>query len=158
MKSVILSVSLSLLLSFSVASAQLAKLTVGYTSLAAGQLPAWMAKESGIFRNNGLDVQLVYFRGGTVAVAALLSREIPISEMSGPLVVSASLRGADTVMIAGGIVVTERYSKAILFPSIQPSLLNSCRNGSTRTALPDTVLASRKPIRETFPVCCASAR
>jgi NitT/TauT family transport system substrate-binding protein len=107
MKSVILSVSLSLLLSFSVASAQLAKLTVGYTSLAAGQLPAWMAKESGIFRNNGLDVQLVYFRGGTMAVAALLSREIPISEMSGPLVVSASLRGADTVMIAGGIVVTE---------------------------------------------------
>src|SRR5499433_3066140 len=42
-----------------------------------------------------------------MAVAALLSREIPISEMSGPLVVSASLRGADTVMIAGGIVVTE---------------------------------------------------
>jgi NitT/TauT family transport system substrate-binding protein len=107
MKAVILAVSLFLLLSFSVASAQLAKLTVGYTALAAGQLPAWMAKESGIFRGNGLDVQLVYFRGGTVAVAALLSREIPISEMSGPLVVSASLRGADTVMIAGGIVVTE---------------------------------------------------
>ena len=107
MKAVILAVSLFLLLSFSVASAQLAKLTVGYTSLAAGQLPAWMAKESGIFRNNGLDVQLVYFRGGTTAVAALLSREIPISEMSGPLVVSASLRGADTVMIAGGIVITE---------------------------------------------------
>jgi NitT/TauT family transport system substrate-binding protein len=107
MKAVILAVSLFLLLSFSVASAQLTKITVGYTSLAAGQLPAWMAKESGIFRNNGLDVQLVYFRGGTMAVAALLSREIPISEMSGPLVVSASLRGADTVMIAGGIVVTE---------------------------------------------------
>jgi NitT/TauT family transport system substrate-binding protein len=107
MKAVILAVSLFLLLSFSVASAQLTKITVGYTSLAAGQLPAWMAKESGIFRNNGLDVQLVYFRGGIMAVAALLSREIPISEMSGPLVVSASLRGADTVMIAGGIVVTE---------------------------------------------------
>src|SRR5215475_14970358 len=107
MKAVILIVSLFLPLSFSVASAQLAKLTVGYTSLAAGQLPAWMAKVSGIFRNNGLDVQLVYFRGGTVAVAALLSREIPISEMSGPLIVGASLRGADTVMIAGGIVVTE---------------------------------------------------
>src|SRR5262245_61421906 len=107
MKAVILAVSLFLLLSFSVASAQLTKITVGYTALAAGQLPAWMAKESGIFRNNGLDVQLVYFRGGTMAVAALLSREIPISEMSGPLVVSANLRGADTVMIAGGIVVTE---------------------------------------------------
>jgi NitT/TauT family transport system substrate-binding protein len=108
MKAVILAVSLFLPLSFySAASAQLTKITVGYTALAAGQLPAWIAKESGIFRNNGLDVRLVYFRGGPTAVVTLLSREIPISEMSGPLVVSASLRGADTVMIAGGIVITE---------------------------------------------------
>ena len=40
-------------------------------------------------------------------MAALLTREIPISQVSGPLVVNASLRGADTVMIAGGVVITE---------------------------------------------------
>ena len=72
---VILAVSLFLPLSFySVASAQPTKITVGYTSIAAGHCPAWMAKESEIFRKNGLDVQLVYFRGGTTVVAALLSR------------------------------------------------------------------------------------
>ena len=60
MKAVILAVSLFLLLSFSVASAQPTKITVGYSSIAAGQLPAWMAKESGIFAKNGLDVQLVF--------------------------------------------------------------------------------------------------
>lgn len=107
MKALILAVSLFLPLSFSVASAQPIKITVGYTSIAAGQCPAWMAKESGIFRKNGLDVQLVYFRGGTAVVAALLSREIPMSQASGALVVSASLRGTDTVMIAGGVVITE---------------------------------------------------
>src|SRR5262249_16143018 len=107
MKAVILAVSLFLLLTFSVASAQLTKITVGYTSLAAAQLPAWMAKESGIFRNNGLDVQLVYLRGGTTATMALLSQETPISQQPGPGVVSASLRGADTVMIAGGVVTSE---------------------------------------------------
>src|SRR5215468_8869638 len=107
MKAVILAVSVFLPLSFSVASAQPTKITVGYTAISAGQCPAWMAKESAIFRKNGLDVQLVYFRGGTTVVAALLSREVPISQVSGPWVVSASLRGADTVMIAGGIVVTE---------------------------------------------------
>src|SRR5215510_12754387 len=44
----------------------------------------------------------------------------------------------------------------IFFPSIQPSLLSSCRNASKRTALPEEVLLSRKPMRGTFPVCCAS--
>jgi NitT/TauT family transport system substrate-binding protein len=107
MKPVILAVSLYLLLSFSVASAQLTKVTVGYAALSAGQLPAWMAKESGIFRKNGLDVQLVYFRGGTPAVMALISRQTPITQVSGPLIVNASLRGADTVMTAGGVVISD---------------------------------------------------
>src|SRR5262249_4653584 len=93
--------------SFSVASAQPTKITVGYSSLAAGQLPAWVAKEAGVFAKNGLDVQLVYFRAGTTATMALLSRQTPISQLAGPAIVGASLRGADTVMIAGGIVVTE---------------------------------------------------
>ena len=38
---------------------------------------------------------------------ALLAREAPISQVAGPAVVSANLRGADTVMIAGGVVTTE---------------------------------------------------
>src|SRR5262245_7942029 len=50
-----------------------------------------------------------------------------------------------------------RYSMAILFPSIHPSLVSSCRNASTRTALPEAVLLSRKPMRGTFPACCARA-
>src|SRR5262249_32968473 len=36
-----------------------------------------------------------------------------------------------------------------------PSLLSSCRNASTSTAMPEGVLGSRKPMRKTFPGCCA---
>src|SRR5262245_34062066 len=50
-----------------------------------------------------------------------------------------------------------RYSMVIFFPSIQPSLLSSCRNASTMTAIPEAVLLSRKPMRKIFPVCCALA-
>ena len=39
----------------------------------------------------------------------------------------------------------------IFFPSIQPSLLSSCRNASTRTALPEAVLGSRITYAEDFP-------
>ena len=55
-----------------------------------------------------------------------------------------------------GFCSANRYSMVIFFPSIHPSLLSSCRNASKRTALPEAVLASRKPMRKIFPVCCAS--
>jgi ABC-type nitrate/sulfonate/bicarbonate transport system substrate-binding protein len=109
MKAVFVAVSLSLSLSFSLASAQLTKVTVGYSATGAVHFPAWMAKESGIFRENGLDVNLVYFRGGTTGVMALLSRDAPIIQMAGPAIINASLRGADAVMIAGGIVFAEQW-------------------------------------------------
>ena len=110
MKAAILAIGLFMLFSFhSVAPAQLTRLTVGYSAIGAVHFPAWMAKESGIFRDNGLDMQLVYFRGGTTAMMALLSRETPISEVAGPSIVSASLRGTDVVMIAGGIVTSDQW-------------------------------------------------
>ncbi len=49
-----------------------------------------------------------------------------------------------------------RYSMAIFFPSIQPSLLSSCRNASKRTAIPEAVLWIQETDAEDFPVCCAS--
>jgi len=109
MKAVILTVSLFLLLSFSVASARLIKMTVGYSAMTSAHLPAWMAREAGIFSKNGLDVQLVYIRGGATVVMALLSRETPISQVGGSSIVSASLRGADAVMIAGGNATADQW-------------------------------------------------
>jgi ABC-type nitrate/sulfonate/bicarbonate transport system substrate-binding protein len=84
-------------------------MTIGYGAISAPQLPAWVAKESGIFQKNGLDVQLVFFKGSTTAVMALLSRETPIGHMTGPPVITAALRGSDSVMIAGGTVVQEYW-------------------------------------------------
>jgi NitT/TauT family transport system substrate-binding protein len=110
MKGVTLAVSVSFVLCFcGVAPAQLTKLTIGNNTLSAAGLPAWMAKESGIFRKNGLEVQIVYFRGGTITTMALIARETPISQVSGPPMVSAALKGADAVMIAGGNVVAEYW-------------------------------------------------
>jgi ABC-type nitrate/sulfonate/bicarbonate transport system substrate-binding protein len=52
-------------------SAQLNRLNVGYSAVSADQLPAWVAKETGIFARNGLDVRLFFFTGGTTAILAL---------------------------------------------------------------------------------------
>jgi ABC-type nitrate/sulfonate/bicarbonate transport system substrate-binding protein len=63
------------------AEAQLTKLKVGYSAISEVDLPAWVAKEARIFEKNGLDVQLIYFTGGTTAVLALVSGEVPISQV-----------------------------------------------------------------------------
>jgi NitT/TauT family transport system substrate-binding protein len=84
------------------AVAQSIKLNVGYSAISGEQSPAWIAKETGIFKRNGLDTQLVYFTGGTTAVQALVSGEVPISQVSGPAVVNSALAGSDIIIVAGG--------------------------------------------------------
>jgi ABC-type nitrate/sulfonate/bicarbonate transport system substrate-binding protein len=66
-----------------------------------------MAKETGIFRENGLDARLVYFTGGAQRIAALLSGDAPITQGSGPAAIIANLRGADVVVIAGGTITLD---------------------------------------------------
>ncbi|MEK6563393.1 MAG: ABC transporter substrate-binding protein [Candidatus Binatota bacterium] len=94
---------------YSTASAQLTKLNVGYVGINSDNVIAWVAKEAGIFAKNGLDVQLIYFAGGTVAVMSMASGETPISQTAGPGVVNAVLNGLDAVMIAGGVVTLDYW-------------------------------------------------
>src|SRR5215510_8432106 len=84
-------------------SAQLTRLNVGYSAASADQLPAWVAKDSGIFAKNGLDVQLIFFTGGSTAILALVSGDVPITQVSGPGLVSSALGGSEAVFVAGGV-------------------------------------------------------
>ena len=96
-------ISLALCLSSKLAVAQLTKLNVGYSAVSADQLPAWVAKDSGIFAKYGLDVQLIFFTGGSTAILALVSGDVPITQVSGPGLVSSVLGGSDAVFVAAGI-------------------------------------------------------
>lgn len=91
------------------ASAQLTKLNAGYVGINSDNVIAWIAKEGGIFAKNGLDVQLIYFSGGTLATMALIAGETPIAQTAGPAIVNAVLNGADSVMIAGGVTTLDYW-------------------------------------------------
>jgi NitT/TauT family transport system substrate-binding protein len=93
-------------------NAQLTKLNVGYSAISGDQLPAWVAKEAGIFQKNGLDVQLIYFTGGTTAVMALVSADTPMSQVAGAAVVNSALAGSDTALIVGGVTSLNYYLMA----------------------------------------------
>jgi NitT/TauT family transport system substrate-binding protein len=56
-----------------------------------------------------LDVQLIYFDGGSSAVTSLITGDTPISQTTGPGVINATINGADAVMIAGGNVTLDYW-------------------------------------------------
>ena len=92
--------------------AQLIKLNVGYSAISGDQMPAWVAKEARIFEKNGLDVQLIYFTGGTTAVMALISADTPLSQVAGAAVVNSVLAGSDAIIVAAGVTSLNYYLMA----------------------------------------------
>jgi ABC-type nitrate/sulfonate/bicarbonate transport system substrate-binding protein len=91
------------------AHAQLTRIGVGYSAISGDALPAWIAKDAGIFEKNGLDVQLVFFTGGTTAVMALVSADTPITQLAGAAVVNSVLAGSDAALVAGGVTSLNYY-------------------------------------------------
>ncbi len=86
--------------------AQAKKLKVGYSSDAPGSLVTWLARDTGIFAKNGLDVELVRTRT-TIGVMALLSGELDFIQASGPVVIESNLRGSDLVYVACGMATLD---------------------------------------------------
>jgi NitT/TauT family transport system substrate-binding protein len=94
---------LTSVLCYAPVQAQLTKLSVAYSAISGDALPAWIAKDAGIFEKNGLDVQLVFFTGGTTAVMALVSADTPIAQLAGAAVINSVMAGSDAALIVGGV-------------------------------------------------------
>jgi NitT/TauT family transport system substrate-binding protein len=77
-------------------------LRAAYTAPSASQAPLWLGVEAGLFREQGLDVELTYISGSDKAVAALLAGETPVTLLAANTLVSAVAQGADLVYVAGG--------------------------------------------------------
>ena len=76
-------------------------LTISFPSISGAQAVLWVAKETGIFTKNGLDIDLVYIAGGPRSMAALLSGQLQVIGTGGNSLVAANLNGAkDAVLIA----------------------------------------------------------
>jgi NitT/TauT family transport system substrate-binding protein len=77
------------------------KLRAAYPVVNIAMTPAWIAKDLGFFREEGLDVEMVYISGATAAVQALLAGDIQAGIAVGiPPVVTAILQGADLIVPA----------------------------------------------------------
>src|SRR5207302_11405702 len=75
------------------------KIGIAYSNLIADSLSLWVAKESGIFAKNGLDVDLQYI-ASVNAFAALLAGQVQASSGGGSEVISGVSNGAEVIVIA----------------------------------------------------------
>ncbi len=73
-------------------------LRLGLNTPSAEVTPAWVAKDAGIFARYGLEVELVTMPADLL-VAALMSGELPVSQLSSSAVVSSVIGGSDLVFI-----------------------------------------------------------
>ncbi|MEA2662808.1 MAG: hypothetical protein QOH08_2380 [Chloroflexota bacterium] len=76
------------------------KVTSAYSNISADDWISWYAFEKGIFKDNGLEVDLQSINGGAQTSAALLANQIQIGQFGGAEALSANAGGADLVVVA----------------------------------------------------------
>jgi NitT/TauT family transport system substrate-binding protein len=76
------------------------KLTLGY-GLTSDYLPAYIAKDNGIFEKHGLDVTMKAVTSSSLAPPALVSNSLQISQATPPNLLLANDGGMDLVAVAG---------------------------------------------------------
>ncbi len=84
----------------SMAPAQVTKIKVGYSSIGVGQSLVWVAKEAGLFKENGLDVQLIFIGSSSILSQAVIAGDVPIAIMSGSTAINSQLAGSDLAIAA----------------------------------------------------------
>ena len=86
------------------------RLNFAYISPNAGSASVlWVAKDAGIFKKHGLDVNVIYIEGTPKALMSLFAGELQVVAGTGPAVASAKVRGADASMIMGFEVFLPYY-------------------------------------------------
>jgi NitT/TauT family transport system substrate-binding protein len=78
------------------------RLNFAYISPNAGSSSVlWVAKDAGIFKKHGLDVNVIYIEGTPKALMSLFAGDLQVISGTGPAVASAKVRAADVSMIMG---------------------------------------------------------
>jgi ABC-type nitrate/sulfonate/bicarbonate transport system substrate-binding protein len=82
------------------AAAQELRRILNGTTASPSHLPVWVAKDAGYFEKNGLDVEPVHIRGGSLITLAIITGNLPFSGAGAESVVAARAAGGDVVLLA----------------------------------------------------------
>ena len=83
-------------------SAQTTNVRIAFNGFG-GVVPLYMGDDAGVFKKQGLNLELVFIPGGSVSLQALIGKSLDLLLTGGPPVVNAYLQGAK-IKIIGGVV------------------------------------------------------
>ena len=89
---------------------------VGYPSLATGFAASWVTADKGFWKKHGLEVELIFLRGGSRTVAAIIGGSVDVILGSDLGVVTAILQGASLTRVG---VTTNTLGYSII---VQPGI------------------------------------
>jgi ABC-type nitrate/sulfonate/bicarbonate transport system substrate-binding protein len=75
------------------ASAQTKKIRMGISALSAGYTVAYIAKDTGLFAKNGLDLELILIDSGPT-VHALIAEDLSVAGVGASRIVASGLQGS----------------------------------------------------------------
>jgi NitT/TauT family transport system substrate-binding protein len=106
----------------------LKKMRVAIPSIVIDFAPLWIARDRGLFREEGVEVEITYFQGNIRGVQSLLAGDIQagIAGSAGPI--SARAAGEDTVIVAVPMNRLD-YTFVVREPLKRPSDLQGTRIG-----------------------------
>lgn len=81
-------------------AAEPTKLLIAHGAISNNVAPLWIAREQGIFRKYGVEVDLVFIIAGR-AMQAMLAGQVPVGLVGGTHVTNANTGGGDFTMILG---------------------------------------------------------
>lgn len=90
---------------------------VGFPSLATGFAPSWVAADKGIWKKHGLDVELIFLRGGARTVSALIGGSVDFIIGSDLGVTTAIIQGAALTRV--GVTTNTLGYSMVSQPSIK---------------------------------------
>ena len=99
------------------ADAPLRKLRVAITSLSGSMAVPWLAREAGIFKRHGLEVEVIATPSGVEGMNALIAGEITFLQIAGATTVSAAVGGADVIVI--GTTIGTLVQSLMVRPEIE---------------------------------------
>ena len=116
------------------------KINASYGATNGSMASTWLAKEAALFKQQELDVNLVYISGGPRSVMALLGGSVQFINHSAMPSLEAYVRGADTVLI--GTALNRVDHSLMVQPNITTpqELRGKILGVSTSGALTDVVL------------------
>jgi NitT/TauT family transport system substrate-binding protein len=88
-------------------------LRIAYLFTSGTMASMWMAKETGGFAKEGLDVEMISM-SSVLALPALIANEVDVIQISAVPLINASLRGFDVVFVAGMLntMIWDLYARA----------------------------------------------